>query len=152
MFFIRTSVQAIEPWLCFIVIFPGGYLSNFFCIFFAKVFFFVITSIFNFPNWNLRIKILCNSFVIFVTLSNMTSATPSFPFFPLWEQTQHHRERGGGGHIWKGYSDYKGYCDKSIQVPKLPRIFTSLMILNENLIMKIQKKIYVQIRMIIKQN
>ena len=56
MLFIWTSVQAIEPWLCFIVIFPGGYLSNlFFRLFFAKVFFFVITSIFNFPNWNLRI-------------------------------------------------------------------------------------------------
>ena len=48
MFFIWTSVQAIEPWLCFITIFPGlqGHFSMFF----------VLTSIFNSPNWNWRMK------------------------------------------------------------------------------------------------
>ena len=34
--------------------------------------------------------------VIFVTLSSMTSAVPSLPFFPLRKQTQHHRERERG--------------------------------------------------------
>ena len=28
------------------------------------------------------------------------------PFFPLWKQTQHHRERRSGGHVWKGYREY----------------------------------------------
>ena len=45
--------------------------------------------------------------VISVPLSNMTHAAPSFPFFPLWQQTQHHRERRSGCHIWNGYRDYK---------------------------------------------
>ena len=33
----------------------------------------------------------------------MTSAAPSFTFFPFWKQSQHHRERRSGRHIWKGY-------------------------------------------------
>ena len=37
--------------------------------------------------------------VIFVPLLNMTHAAPSFPFFPLWQQTQHHRERRSGCHV-----------------------------------------------------
>ena len=44
--------------------------------------------------------------VIFVTHSNMTSAAPSFSFFPFWKQSQHHRERHKGGHVWKVYRDY----------------------------------------------
>ena len=35
----------------------------------------------------------------FVPLLNMTHAAPSFPFFPLWQQTQHHRERRSGCHV-----------------------------------------------------
>ena len=36
----------------------------------------------------------------------MTHAAPSFPFFPLGQQTQHYRERRSGCHIRKGYRDY----------------------------------------------
>ena len=101
MFFIRTSVQAIEPWLCFIVIFPGGYLSNlFFCIFFAKVFFFMITSIFNFPNWNLRMKAFakfCADILDFqVTVKIFTFPITSFRcfLFTFW----HYFRRAGYQH------------------------------------------------------
>ena len=47
--------------------------------------------------------------IIFVSLSNMTHAAPSFRFFPLWQHTQHHRERErrSGCHICKGYRNYK---------------------------------------------
>ena len=34
--------------------------------------------------------------IISVPLLNMTHAAPSFSFFPLWQQTQHHRERRSG--------------------------------------------------------
>ena len=37
--------------------------------------------------------------LISVPLLNMTHAAPSFPFFPLWQQTQHHRERRSGCHV-----------------------------------------------------
>ena len=61
MFFIRTFVQAIEPCVGLIVIFPGfllqgKHVSMFFYLFFSKVGFFVIASIFNFPNCNFRMK------------------------------------------------------------------------------------------------
>ena len=46
--FIRTSVQPIEPWLCFITICPE-LLGH-------SPLFFVLTSIFNSPNWNWRMK------------------------------------------------------------------------------------------------
>ena len=37
--------------------------------------------------------------ISFIPLLNMTHAAPSFPFFPLWQQTQHHRERRSGCHV-----------------------------------------------------
>ena len=43
--------------------------------------------------------------VISISLSNMTSAALAFPFFPLWKQTQHHRERRSVGHVSMGYRD-----------------------------------------------
>ena len=32
---------------------------------------------------------------------------PSLPLLSLVKQTQPHRERRSGGHVWKGYKDYK---------------------------------------------
>ena len=45
--------------------------------------------------------------ISFISLLNMTHNAPSFLFFPLWQQTQHHSERRSGCYVSKGYRDYK---------------------------------------------
>ena len=52
------------------------------------------------------LEIVYTLVIKFVTLSNMTSAAPSYPFFPFSKQSQHQGERRCGGHVWKGYRDY----------------------------------------------
>ena len=47
--------------------------------------------------------------IISVPLLNMPHAAPSFPFFPLWQQTQHHRERGAADVMFKGGTEIKGF-------------------------------------------
>jgi len=64
-----------------------------------------------YPLWHAACLILRTLLsLIFVTLSNMTSAAPSFPFFPFWKQNQYHRERRS----WKLYKHFPVRIYKSI--------------------------------------